>query len=452
MNNGYLYVKQETELEYQIDKNILLKIKNIDNQFGNGKYSINTVGAEILQLIDGSRTYEDVIDYLALKYKEDSSSIEKKVEPFLVKLRKDYGLEIMKGEKSDRKITVKYNNNNYPRVATLELTNVCNLRCIHCYGSFGECEENVIMPFQDVCKILREFKDMGVLVVELTGGEITMHPQFNDIIKFALALDFNRISLLTNGVSLQKDTIDLIIENKDRIYIQIDFQSFHDDYLEWFTKRKNTLESITHNIEILAANKVPMRIATMVTKKNISELLGIADWIYGLGIKTWGIGLVMALGRATEYDENLMFADEENPEFVEILNRVDEKYPRFISYIEDVRAKRINCGVISSHIVIGCDGRTKICAMDTGEYFNSSLGNVTETPLSQIYKYNKDYIHLFGILQAPSYNSELCSECKHKFFCHGCLLRAFIKAKEMGTQCQWYTKSVDDNIKYKMEI
>lgn len=238
MNNGYLYVKQETELEYQSGKNILLNIKNIDNQFGNGKYSINTVGAEILQLIDGSRTYEDVIDYLALKYKEDSSSIEKKVEPFLAKLRKDYGLEIMKGEKSDRKIIVKYNNNNYPRVATLELTNVCNLRCIHCYGSFGECEENVIMPFQDVCKILREFKDMDVLVVELTGGEITMHPQFNDIIKFALALDFNRISLLTNGVSLQKDTIDLIIENKDRIYIQIDFQSFYDDYLEWFTKRK----------------------------------------------------------------------------------------------------------------------------------------------------------------------------------------------------------------------
>lgn len=98
MTNEYLYVKQETELEYQLDKNILLKIKNIDNRFGNGKYSINTVGAEILQLIDGSRTYKDVIDYLALKYKEDRSSIEKKVEPFLMKLGKDYGLEIMKGE------------------------------------------------------------------------------------------------------------------------------------------------------------------------------------------------------------------------------------------------------------------------------------------------------------------------------------------------------------------
>ncbi|WP_077613163.1 radical SAM protein [Clostridium sp. Marseille-P2415] len=450
MENKYLYINQNVELEYQPDHMILLKVKGVDNKFGNGKYMINQIGAEILQLIDGTRTYREIVEYLSVKYSEDSSSIEKKIDPFFSRMKDKYKLEILEGEKTSRIIEVKHNINNYPRVATIELTNACNLKCIHCYGSFGE--ENIIMPLDSVYKLLSELNEMGVVVIELTGGEITMHPNLNKIIKYALSLDFNRISMLTNGVSLQPDTLDLIIENKNRIYVQIDFQSFEDKYLEWFTKKKNTLEKITNNIKTLAANEVPMRIATMVTRKNLSELEKIADWIHELGIKKWGLGLVMALGRAKERDSDLLFADEENPKFVDIINKTDKKYPGLISYIDDARTNRTNCGAISSHIVISCDGRTKICAMDTGNYFTSGIGNALVTNLKTLYRDNKEFVHGFGQIKAPSYDSELCKECKNKYFCHGCLLRGMLSAKEIKEECRWYAEAVDKKIKFKLGV
>ncbi len=450
MKSKYLYVNQNVEIEYQADNMVLLKVKGIDSKFGNGKYMINQIGAEILLLIDGTRTYREIIEYLSKKYGEESYSIENKIEPFFSKMKEKYKLEILEGEKVSKKIDVKYNNNNYPRVATIELTNACNLKCIHCYGSFGE--DNVIMPLDKVYKLLSELNDMGVVVIELTGGEITMHPDLNKIIRYALSLDFNRVSILTNGVLLLPETLDLIIENKKRIYVQIDFQSFDDKYLEWFTKKKNTLNNITKNIETLAANEVPMRIATMVTRKNLGELEKISEWIHQLGIKQWGLGLVMALGRAKERDSDLLFADDENPEFVDIINKTDKKYPGLISYIDDSRNNRTNCGAISSHIVIGCEGNTKICAMDSGNYFNSGIGNALITNLKTLYSDNKDFVHGFGQIKAPSYDSETCRECKNKYFCHGCILRGVLSAKEFKDECRWYIGEINKNIKAKFEI
>lgn len=449
MNNKYLYINQNIELEYQPDSNILLKVKGINSGFGSGKYSINQIGAEILCLIDGSRTYRELVDYLATKYQEDGASIEKKLLPFLNKLQEVHKIEILEGEKDNRPVIISYNDNNYPRVATIELTNACNLKCIHCYGGFGDKSE--FMSIDDVYKVLDELNDMGVMVIELTGGEISMHPNFNEIITYALSLDFNRISLLTNGVKLEQSTLELIIENKDRIFIQIDFQSFDDKYLEWFTKRKNTLNSITHNIKVLANHQVPMRIATMVTNRNMMELEKIADWVHGLGIKLWGLGLVIPLGRAGEHNPDLVYANEDNPELAKFINTIDKKYPGFISVIDDPRIDKANCGAISSHIVIGCDGRTKICAMDTGDYFDSGIGNAIEVSMKTLYKVQKEFIHSFSLMKAPNYSSVYCKECENKYLCHGCVLRGILSAKKKGDQCRWYLESVDENIRQRFD-
>lgn len=79
-----------------------------------------------------------------------------------------------------------------------------------------------------------------------------------------------------------------------------------------------------------------MRIATVMTPKNVDELENIADWVPSLGIASYAISPVINIGRAMEQDNNnkdnqLFFTDNESYlKFQNVLIAINEKYPNFI--------------------------------------------------------------------------------------------------------------------------
>ncbi|WP_255350155.1 radical SAM/SPASM domain-containing protein [Marinitoga sp. 1155] len=333
----------------------------------------------------------------------------------------------------------------------MELTNKCNIKCLHCYGDFNSSLNNFI-SLNDAKKILYELKNLGVNIIELTGGEITTYPYLKEIITYALKLEFEQIGLLTNGIYISEEIMNTIILNKSKIFIQIDLHSLNDEYLKWFTKTSNSLNKIKNNIYILAKNKVNMRVATIVTPKNLDEIEEIADWVYNLGIKSFGISPVIELGRAKNMNKNLYLNDNEYIQLDILLDKINKKYPKFLSLIEFGQLKNSNCGCISSHVVISATGEIKMCTMDNMKYFNSNLGNAIKQNIKNIYDINSKYINDIFKLESPKLNSEECKECKYRYFCNGCLLRGFIKAKELKNNCKWYKNKVSQIIKEQLRI
>ena len=167
------------------------------------------------------------------------------------------------------------------------------------------------MPVNKVKSLLRDLDNIGVFVIELTGGDCLVNPQFKEILKFALSLGFLRINILTNGIALTDEIKRIITENSKRVFLQIDLHSMNDEYLFWFTGVKNTLDIIKGNIMELAKNKVSMRIATIVTKRNLNELEKIADWVHALGIEMYAPSPAVKLGRANYSDPDILLNDEE---------------------------------------------------------------------------------------------------------------------------------------------
>lgn len=76
------------------------------------------------------------------------------------------------------------------------ITDVCNLGCEFCCNANREGNE---LTFEEVRDILTVFKRMGALSVEFTGGEPTLHPQINEILRFAHLLGYS-VGMKTNGV------------------------------------------------------------------------------------------------------------------------------------------------------------------------------------------------------------------------------------------------------------
>lgn len=74
------------------------------------------------------------------------------------------------------------------------------------------------MPVNKVKKLLRDLDDMGVFIIELTGGDCLVHPQFIEILNFALPLGFLRINILTNGLALTDEIKKVIIKSKNPVF------------------------------------------------------------------------------------------------------------------------------------------------------------------------------------------------------------------------------------------
>lgn len=455
------YLFWEQELEIQKNMNGIIVMNMSPNQHINiiaedsSKYkktfALNKIAYEIITLINGARTMDDIITYLASKYDEKPESIELKIETFINTIATEYGLNLDFQERPlKRNINIKQSNSIYPKVASIEITERCNIECLHCYGDYHKNSTDV-MGLERAKKLIRELKALDISILELTGGEITTHPKFKEILLYAISLEFPQIALLTNGIALNEDIMQIIIKNQPRVVVQIDLHSLNDEYLEWFTNKGNTLNRIKKNIVYLSNNDARMRVATIVTPKNLKEIEAIADWVHNIGVRSYGVTPVIRMGRAVNDDYGLMLSQLEDYEELEaILTKLKNKYTDFISLIKDGRPDNNNCGCITSHIVISANGDIKLCTMDNKEYLNTSIGNVFEKDLRNIYDENHELLTEIFNTTAPKFNSRECESCEYKYFCSDCLLRGFIMSIEMKDSCKWFNERIPKKFKEKL--
>lgn len=124
----------------------------------------------------------------------------------------------------------------------------------------------------------------------------------------------------------------------------------------------------------------------------------------------------------------------------------------FLNIITSDFDKQINCGCITSHVVINSKGYIKICTMDDMSYCNGCIGNVLEENIEHIFERNAELLNVIYTTKAPKMNSDECRECENAGYCNGCLLRGIIKAKEKKEQCLWYKNIVPQIIKEAFDI
>lgn len=119
-------------------------------------------------------------------------------------------------------------------LSIIEITDRCNLSCPTCYAGSS--------PTYGRHRTLEEVKTMlDVIVanekepdvVQISGGEPTLHPQFFEILDYAKTLPIRHLMVNTNGIAIAKDK-DFVRRLKSyapdfEIYLQ--FDSFRDDAL-----------------------------------------------------------------------------------------------------------------------------------------------------------------------------------------------------------------------------
>ena len=106
----------------------------------------------------------------------------------------------------NRKIQ-KARQNFQPLFATLELTQICNLKCKHCYNfdrQSSAATKASHLPVSLAKKAIEGLYELGALSLALTGGEPLLYPDLNEVITLAMENHFH-IRIKSNATLITKE-------------------------------------------------------------------------------------------------------------------------------------------------------------------------------------------------------------------------------------------------------
>lgn len=110
-----------------------------------------------------------------------------------------------------------------PTHLDIELSAVCDLKCIMCPQSETHTAfKRRFMPRELAMRLLDEAKEIGILSVKLNWrGESHLHPNFPEIVQYAMSKGFVEVMLNTNG-SYQDKRIRRAINRLDHVIFSMD--------------------------------------------------------------------------------------------------------------------------------------------------------------------------------------------------------------------------------------
>lgn len=277
----------------------------------------------------------------------------------------------------------------FPKRITLELSSVCNLKCVMCPRRYLESKGD-LMRWSLFEKIINEVSEKQVdAIVPFFRGETLLHPKFKDMITFIREKTSTKIQLATNALLLDKEITDFLLE------IDIDFISFSIDALNQETYDKIRLNG---NFDLLMEN-----VRCFLVQKEFLEKKTVVQ--------------VSATRNKHNKNEMKSFIDH----WKSLVDRV-RIYPEhsskghFGELSPDFKSQAVNrtpCRKLFSEMVILSDGRLSVCNHDwKGEVFKTCEG-VKNNSLASVWQGN-DYQEARAKHLGGSWNAiSPCNRCDH---------------------------------------
>lgn len=147
------------------------------------------------------------------------------------------------------------------------LTNDCNLACTHCYMYSGKPNVNEL-PKEQWFEIIKNAKENGITAITFTGGEVLQYKEWFEVIKFAKQSSMT-VTLLTNSVLWDKDTIEESKNYIDEVQISVDGTNESQNAM---VRGENTFEKVIENIKLFVKEGVKTVVATTPTLDNVKEI------------------------------------------------------------------------------------------------------------------------------------------------------------------------------------
>ncbi len=158
---------------------------------------------------------------------------------------------------------------NYLRIS---VTDRCNLRCIYCMPSDGDClmPQGNVLTFEEIYTIVQAAAELGVNKIRITGGEPLVRSGLPKLIRMLAQINtIDDISLTTNGALLSRYATELKNAGLRRVNVSLD--TLKQDKFEFITRGSNNLADVLEGIKVAKSVGLnPVKI-NMVVMSGINE-------------------------------------------------------------------------------------------------------------------------------------------------------------------------------------
>lgn len=134
-----------------------------------------------------------------------------------------------------------------------DLTSKCTEKCIHCYVPRNR---DFFIDKAKCFEVMDQAKALGGLSVTLSGGECMLHPDFDEILRYARKCDFV-INILTN-LTLCTEARAKLLKEMNVSFVQVSLYSMDPKVHDMITQVPGSFERTKAAIERLHALNVPL--------------------------------------------------------------------------------------------------------------------------------------------------------------------------------------------------
>jgi MoaA/NifB/PqqE/SkfB family radical SAM enzyme len=187
----------------------------------------------------------------------------------------------------------------------LELTNRCNLQCVHCYAESSPFTgENDLLEADDYDNLLASAAELGCKQVQFIGGEPTLNRHLSHFIMRARDLDYEFVEVFSNLTRVSQPLLDCFIENNVNVATSVysNRPEVHDE----ITKKPGSHRQTMRGIDAILAANLPLRAGIISMPQNEDHIEETIAFLKERGVTDVRVDRVREFGRANECTDESM--------------------------------------------------------------------------------------------------------------------------------------------------
>ncbi|MFO1312904.1 MAG: radical SAM protein [Burkholderiales bacterium] len=211
-----------------------------------------------------------------------------------------------------------------PLYVAWQITNECNLACMHCIEESGPGKKfKDELDRDQVFSVLEQMMALEVPYLSFSGGEPMMHPHFYEMVDYVCSRG-SQLKIETNGHLLTAENAARLRElGVKAVQVSLDGGSRPTfNKIRVLGEFDRVLEGIRH----LRDAGVPIEINFSPTRFNIHEIADVVDLAYDLGAYSFYTGRTMYTGNAVKAWRHLEVPDGEYEVFFDTLRAKAQEY------------------------------------------------------------------------------------------------------------------------------
>lgn len=172
-----------------------------------------------------------------------------------------------------------------PLAGSLELTERCNNRCVHCYinrSAGDQLARDRELTYQEICTTLDQIVDEGCLWLLLTGGEVLLRSDFLDIYTYAKHKGL-LLTIFTNGTLLTPEMADYLAEWPP-YRLEITLYGSNQEVYEAVTGVAGSFARCMKGIELALERNLPLRLKATLCTLNQHDLVVMKQFATDVGV------------------------------------------------------------------------------------------------------------------------------------------------------------------------